>query len=50
MDVARQLFAKKGIENTNMRDIATASEHGHHTVFSSFASMREINNAIIEND
>lgn len=28
IEVARQLFAHKGIENTTMSDIATASEKG----------------------
>jgi Transcriptional regulator len=50
MDVARQLFAKKGIENTTMADIATASERGRRTVYSYFASKREIYNAILERE
>lgn len=50
MDVARQLFAKKGIENTTMADIASASERGRRTVYSYFASKREIYNAILERE
>ena len=50
MDVARQLFAKKGIENTTMADIASASERGRRTVYSYFASKKEIYNAILERE
>lgn len=50
MDVARQLFAKKGIENTTMADIASASERGRRTVYSYFASKHEIYNAILERE
>lgn len=50
MDVARQLFAKKGIENTTMADIANASERGRRTVYSYFASKKEIYNAILERE
>ncbi|MDE6094340.1 MAG: TetR/AcrR family transcriptional regulator [Muribaculaceae bacterium] len=50
MDVARQLFAKKGIENTTMADIATASERGRRTVYSYFASKQEIYNSILERE
>ena len=31
IEVARQLFARKGIENTTMNDIANASEKGRRT-------------------
>lgn len=50
MDVARQLFAKKGIENTTMADIASASERGRRTVYSYFASKQEIYNSILERE
>ena len=32
VDVARQLFAKKGLENTTMNDIATTSGKGRRTL------------------
>ena len=32
IDVARQLFAHKGVENTTMNDIASASENGLRTI------------------
>ena len=28
IEVARQLFARKGVENTTMNDIASASDNG----------------------
>ncbi|WP_304467832.1 TetR family transcriptional regulator, partial [uncultured Muribaculum sp.] len=33
IEVARQLFARKGIENTTMNDIANASEKGRRTIY-----------------
>ena len=33
VDVARQLFAKMGVENTTMNDIALASKKGRRTLF-----------------
>ena len=36
IEVARQLFAHKGIENTTMSDIATASEKGRRTIYTYF--------------
>lgn len=32
VDVARQLFAKKGVEDTTMNDIAQASKKGRRTL------------------
>jgi len=32
VDVARQLFAKMGVENTTMNDIALASKKGRRTL------------------
>ncbi len=48
IDVARQLFALQGIENTTMNDIATASDKGRRTIYSYFKNKREIYNAVIE--
>lgn len=50
IDVARQLFAHKGMENTTMSDIATASEKGRRTLYTYFKNKREIYNAVIERD
>ncbi len=50
IEVARQLFAHKGIENTTMSDIATASEKGRRTIYTYFKNKREIYNAVIERE
>lgn len=50
IEVARQLFANKGVENTTMSDIATASEKGRRTIYTYFKSKREIYEATIEID
>lgn len=47
IDVARQLFIKKGVENTTMNDIATASEKGRRTVYTYFKNKKEIFNAVV---
>ena len=33
VDVARQLFAKKGVDDTTMNDIAVASKKGRRTLY-----------------
>ena len=50
IEVARQLFARKGVENTTMNDIASASEKGRRTIYPYFKSKREIYNAVIANE
>ena len=50
IEVARQLFARKGVENTTMNDIASASEKGRRTIYTYFKSKREIYNAVIANE
>lgn len=50
IDVARQLFTNKGIENTTMNDIAAASEKGRRTIYTYFKNKREIYNAVIERE
>ena len=42
IEVARQLFATKGEENTTMNDIAVASEKGRRTIYTYFKNKREI--------
>ena len=50
IEVARQLFARKGVENTTMNDIASASDKGRRTIYTYFKSKREIFNAVIETE
>lgn len=50
IEVARQLFANNGIENTTMSDIANASEKGRRTIYTYFKNKREIYNAILERE
>lgn len=47
VDVARQLFAKNGLENTTMNDIATASGKGRRTLYTYFESKEEVYSAVI---
>ncbi|MBD5289216.1 MAG: TetR family transcriptional regulator [Bacteroides sp.] len=47
IEVARQLFARKGVENTTMNDIASASDKGRRTIYTYFKSKRDIFNAVI---
>ena len=48
--VARQLFAKKGMENTTMNDIAMASGKGRRTLYTSFKNKEEVYTAVIESE
>lgn len=48
VDVARQLFAKKGLDDTTMNDIAVASEKGRRTLYTYFKNKEEIYYAVIE--
>jgi AcrR family transcriptional regulator len=50
IDVARQLFAKKGVENTTMNDIAEASQRGRRTLYTYFSSKNDIYKAVIESE
>ena len=50
IDVARQLFARKGIENTTMNDIANASDKGRRTIYTYFKTKRDIYDAVIEHE
>ncbi len=50
IEVARSLFARKGVENTTMNDIAAASDKGRRTIYTYFKSKREIFNAVIETE
>lgn len=50
VDVARQLFAKMGVENTTMNDIAVASKKGRRTLYTYFKSKDEIYMAVVESE
>lgn len=50
VDVARQLFAKMGVENTTMNDIALASKKGRRTLYTYFKSKEDIYIAVVESE
>ncbi|MGL4851594.1 MAG: TetR/AcrR family transcriptional regulator [Phocaeicola sp.] len=50
VDVARQLFAKHGVDATTMNDIAIASKKGRRTLYTYFKSKEEIYLAVIESE
>ena len=50
VDIARQLFAKQGFENTTMNDIAQTSGKGRRTLYTYFKNKEEIYDAVIESE
>ncbi len=50
IEVARQLFDRKGLENTTMSDIASASDKGRRTIYTYFKNKRDIYNAVLERE
>ncbi|MBQ8099222.1 MAG: TetR/AcrR family transcriptional regulator [Bacteroidaceae bacterium] len=50
VDVARHLFAQKGLEGTTMNDIAIASNKGRRTLYTYFKNKEEIYYAVIETE
>ncbi|MBQ1796548.1 MAG: TetR/AcrR family transcriptional regulator [Prevotella sp.] len=50
IDVARQLFAKNGVERTTMNDIAVASGKGRRTLYTYFCRKEDIYMAVIESE
>ena len=50
VDVARHLFAKKGVEDTTMNDIAQASKKGRRTLYTYFKSKEQIYMAVVESE
>lgn len=50
VDVARQLFAKMGVENTTMNDIAVASQKGRRTLYTYFSCKEDIYMAVVESE
>lgn len=50
VDVARQLFAKMGVDSTTMNDIAVASKKGRRTLYTYFKSKDEVYLAVVESE
>ena len=50
IDIARQLFAKRGVANTTMNDIAVAAGKGRRTLYTYFNSKEEVYSAVIESE
>ena len=50
IDIARPLFAKRGVANTTMNDIAVASGKGRRTLYTYFNSKEEVYSAVIESE
>ena len=50
VDVARKLFAKNGVANTTMNDIAMTSGKGRRTLYTYFSSKEEVFYAVIESE
>ena len=50
LEVARELFAHKGLEATTMSDIAAASGRGRRTLYTYFRNKEEIYYAVIEEE
>ena len=50
VDVARQLFAKNGVDETTMKDIALASTKGRRTLYTYFKSKEDIYMAVVESE
>ena len=50
VEMARELFARKGMENTTMNDIAVASKCGRRTLYTYSRNKDEIYYAVIESE
>ena len=50
VEVARQLFARSGVENTTRNDIAQASSKGRRTLYTYFKNKEEIYQAVVESE
>lgn len=50
IDIARQLFAMHGLDNTTMNDIAVASGKGRRTLYTYFKNKEEVYFAVIESE
>ena len=47
IEVARQLFAKKGVDSTTMNEIAEASGYGRRTLYTYFKNKKDVYKAVI---
>ena len=50
IEVARQLFASHGVDNTTMNDISQASKKGRRTLYTYFKSKTEIYHAVVQSE
>lgn len=50
IEAARQLFARKGVENTTINDIADATDKDRRTIYTYFRNKHEIYDAVLERD
>ena len=50
VEVARELFARKGLEATTMNDIAANSGKGRRTLYTYFRNKEDIYTAVIESE
>jgi AcrR family transcriptional regulator len=50
IEVARLLFARIGVENTTMNEIAAASQKGRRTLYTYFKSKTDIYHAVVESE
>ena len=50
IEVARHLFARIGVENTTMNDIAAASKKGRRTLYTYFKSKTDIYRAVVDSE
>jgi AcrR family transcriptional regulator len=50
IDAARQVFAKKGVENATMNDIAVAAKKGRRTLYTYFNNKEELYWAVAETE
>lgn len=50
IEVARQLFAHKGVAHTTMNDLASASSKGRRTIYTYFRNKKEIYDAVLEQE
>lgn len=50
IEVARKLFARMGVENTTMNDIANASQKGRRTLYTYFNNKMEVYQAVVETE
>ncbi len=50
IEVARQLFARSGVQHTTMNDIADAANKGRRTLYTYFKNKEDVVNAVIDTE